>query len=198
VIDKYSGTGFHWQELDLRSIQAGYVEIRPGRFIKIYKGKVISEVSRAEVIWDDLDLEGYTNRRNIAIFVGLTALMWLLVTFIADPLSRAIFIVGYICFSILFFISHAAYTIPKLRWAGIDYFHRKKLDLSSQINYVGFITWVLVVWPIRLLRGVKSDLYSKEKNQLSLTKEFRYSLFFWAMVIFWGIFLPLITRYLIL
>ncbi len=170
-----------------------YYEYRPNHFVKLINGKVISKASRSEFIWEELDLDGYTNTRNIAISIGLAALMWFSMTLIEDTLLRSTFIAGFISFSVLFFISFAAYTIPKMQLAGIEYIYRKKIDITSTVNYFELIIWVLIIWLIRLLIGIKHQMYSEVENQLELIKEFGHILLFWDMVLFWGIVLPLIA-----
>jgi hypothetical protein len=197
VISKASRSEFIWEELDLDSIHSEYHEYRPNRFVKLQNGKVISKVSRVEIIWEELDLDGYTSTRNIAISIGLAALMWFSMTLIEDTLLRSTFIAGFISFSVLFFISLAAYTIPKMQLAGIEYIYRKKLDITSTINYFELIMWVLIIWLIRLLIGIKHQMYSEVENQSELIREFGLILLFWEIVLFWGIILPLIAFILI-
>jgi hypothetical protein len=196
VISKASRSQFNWEELDLDSIQSGYLEYRPDRFVKIINGKAVSQVSKAEIIWEELDLDGYTNTRNIAISFGLAALMWILTT-LSEDILRSVFIAGYICFSVLFFISHAAYTIPKMKLAGIEYFYRKKLDLTSKINFFELILWVFIIWLIRQLLGIELKMSPEAGNKSELLKEFGFIFIFWVMVFFWGIFLPLLACFLI-
>ena len=44
-----------------------YHEYRSDRFVKLKNGEVISKISRVEKVWEELDLEGYSETRNLAI-----------------------------------------------------------------------------------------------------------------------------------
>lgn len=174
-----------------------YHEYRSDRFVKLKDGEVVSKISRVEMVWEELDLEGYSETRNLAIPFGLAVLTGIFILLTGDPFTRSMLIAGYICFSALFFISLAAYTIPKMKFAGIEYIYRKDIEKTSDISYVRLILWVLITWPIRLLIGRKPQAYPEVEYQSKLTKEFGHLLFFWVMVIFWGLLLPLIDYFLI-
>jgi hypothetical protein len=150
------------------------------------------------MIWEELSLEGYTEARNIAIPFGLAVLMGFFIFMTEDSFTMLMLIAGYICFSALFFISLAAYTIPKMQLAGKEFIYRKNIDKASDISYYRLITWLLIIWPIRLLLGMKHNVHSEAENQTDLLKEFGHILLFWVMVIFWGILLPLIDYFLVL
>ena len=175
-----------------------YHEYRPDHFVKLKHGKVISKISKVAMIWEELSLEGYTEARNIAIPFGLAVLMGFFIFMTEDSFTMLMLIAGYICFSALFFISLAAYTIPKMQLAGKEFIYRKNIDKASDISYYRLITWLLIIWPIRLLLGMKHNVYSEAENQTDLLKEFGHILLFWVMVIFWGIILPLIDYFLVL
>ena len=174
-----------------------YHEYRPERFVKLKHGEVISKISKVDMIWEELYLEGYTETRNIAIPFGLAVLTGFFIFLTEDPFTRSMLIAGYICFSALFFISLAAYTIPKMQLAGKEYIYRKNIDKPSNISYFRLIIWVLIIWPIRLLIGMKHPVYSEVENQTELVIEFGHILLFWVMVLFWGILLPLINYFLV-
>ncbi len=174
-----------------------YHEYRSDRFVKLKDGEVVSKISRVEMIWEELDLEGYSETRNLAIPFGLAVVTGIFILFTGDQFTRSMLIAGYICFSVIFFISLAAYTIPKMQLAGIEYIYRKKIDITSTINYFELIIWVLIIWLIRLLIAIKHQMYSEVENQSELIKEFGLILLFWDIVLFWGIILPLIAFILI-
>ena len=175
-----------------------YHEYRPDHFVKLKHGEVISKISKVDIIWDELSLEGYTEARNIAIQFGLAVLTGFFIFLTEDSFTMLMLIAGYICFSALFFISLAAYTIPKMQLAGKEYIYRKNIDKASDISYYRLIAWLLIIWPIRLLLGMKHNVHSEVENQTDLLKEFGHILLFWVMVIFWGILLPLIDYFLVL
>jgi hypothetical protein len=174
-----------------------YHEYRPDHFVKLKHGEVISKISKVDMIWEELSLEGYTETRNIAVPFGLAVLTGIFIFLTDEPFTRLMLIAGYICFSALFFISLAAYTIPKMQLAGKEYIFRKNIDKPSDISYYRLITWLLIIWPIRILFGKKHSVYSEVENQTELLKEFGHILLFWVMVLFWGILLPLINYFLV-
>jgi hypothetical protein len=174
-----------------------YYEYRSDRFVKLKNGEVVRIIPRAEKIWEELDLEGYTETRNLVLPFSLAVLAGLIILYTEDSFTRSMVIVGYICFSLLFFISLAAYTIPKMKIAGVEYIHRKKFEQTSQVSYFRLILWVLVIWPIRMLFGFRPQAYPGIKYNSKLSKEFGQVLFFWVMVIFWGFLLPLVDYFLI-
>ena len=174
-----------------------YHEYRSDRFVKLKDGEVVSKISRVEMIWEELDLEGYSETRNLAIPFGLAVLTGIFILFTGDQFTRSMLIAGYICFSVIFFISLAAYTIPKMKFAGIEYIYKKNPEKTSDISYIKLILWVLIIWPIRSLVGKKPQAYPEVEYNSNLSKEFGQILFFWVMVIFWGLLLPLIDYFLI-
>lgn len=198
VVGKANGKEINWEEFELNSVPQAYIESRPGYFIRLINGKAKGMASREELIWEGLDLEGYTNTRNVGILIGLTVLTWLVTVISADALSRYFFILGYICFSVLFFISYAAYLIPRMKLAGMEYIYRRKLEIDSEISYFRLTLWVFTSWFIRRLIGSKYPLDLKGNLQAELSTEFGYLLFYWIMTFFFGLFLPLLAYFLIL